>query len=540
MKKILFFLLLLTLIIFGSGCYNSNEGDLYINQIPILKVNVGDPISLKNIDYDENTNILEEKFNSVFAKTPGEIIVNSPKGKYHIVVLGGEPEITATAKQSLTINEQTQIQTVVYPLLSEQTVSFSSTDTNVITVNNNGVVTAVSEGVARVIIESTSLNVTKELTFIVIGEDELYYSTIINTIINNSVDDDNTLTSGLLNGVYNYNISSLIGVNSYYDRNSGISSPVFGSGIIYKMNIHYLDGEIKENVTTITAENNIKEFEYYVITNRHLVYNANKVKIFIGNEYDEIEADVLASDTKIDLSVLKFKSKFYFPIANIGDSDDIEKGEFILSIGNGISKDHYRSSTFGVISATKRYIKTDTDNDNVSDWDSEFIQHDASINEGDSGGAIMNLDGEIIGINSTKISSLKYNNMSFAIPINLVMEIVEQLEKGIVPQRPLLGVSILDLLMFSEDPDYYEQLYPEIEVPEGLKYGFYVTEINKGSVSERAGVQIGDIIVGFNGVELKYSYQLRLELGKFLIGSNQVAKMVVIRNGEYITLDVIF
>lgn len=540
MKKILFFLLLLTLIIFGSGCYNSNEGDLYINQIPILKVNVGDPISLKNIDYDENTNILEEKFNSVFAKTPGEIIVNSPKGKYHIVVLGGEPEITATAKQSLTINEQTQIQTVVYPLLSEQTVSFSSTDTNVITVNNNGVVTAVSEGVARVIIESTSLNVTKELTFIVIGEDELYYSTIINTIINNSVDDDNTLTSGLLNGVYNYNISSLIGVSSYYDRNSGISSPVFGSGIIYKMNIHYLDGEIKENVTTITAENNIKEFEYYVITNRHLVYNANKVKIFIGNEYDEIEAEVLASDTKIDLSVLKFKSKFYFPIANIGDSDDIEKGEFILSIGNGISKDHYRSSTFGVISATKRYIKTDTDNDNVSDWDSEFIQHDASINEGDSGGAIMNLDGEIIGINSTKISSLKYNNMSFAIPINLVMEIVEQLEKGIVPQRPLLGVSILDLLMFSEDPDYYEQLYPEIEVPEGLKYGFYVTEINKGSVSERAGVQIGDIIVGFNGVELKYSYQLRLELGKFLIGSNQVAKMVVIRNGEYITLDVIF
>lgn len=540
MKKILFFLLLLTLIIFGSGCYNSNEGDLYINQIPILKVNVGDPISLKNIDYDENTNILEEKFNSVFAKTPGEIIVNSPKGKYLIVVLGGEPEITATAKQSLTINEQTQIQTVVYPLLSEQTVSFSSTDTNVITVNNNGVVTAVSEGVARVIIESTSLNVTKELTFIVIGEDELYYSTIINTIINNSVDDDNTLTSGLLNGVYNYNISSLIGVSSYYDRNSGISSPVFGSGIIYKMNIHYLDGEIKENVTTITAENNIKEFEYYVITNRHLVYNANKVKIFIGNEYDEIEAEVLASDTKIDLSVLKFKSKFYFPIANIGDSDDIEKGEFILSIGNGISKDHYRSSTFGVISATKRYIKTDTDNDNVSDWDSEFIQHDASINEGDSGGAIMNLDGEIIGINSTKISSLKYNNMSFAIPINLVMEIVEQLEKGIVPQRPLLGVSILDLLMFSEDPDYYEQLYPEIEVPEGLKYGFYVTEINKGSVSERAGVQIGDIIVGFNGVELKYSYQLRLELGKFLIGSNQVAKMVVIRNGEYITLDVIF
>lgn len=538
MKKILSFLLIGLLTILGTGCYNKNNNQMFVSQIPILRVDIGDYINLKNIEYDDNTNILEKKYNLIFAKTPGEIVINSSQGKFHVIVNDVKNEIISSAKQLLSINEETTINAVVYPLINDQKCEFVSTDTNIITVNDHGVVKGISEGVARIII-STKNNIFDELTFIVINKEETYYSTILNTIINQSKV-ENSMESGILEGVYNYNINSLVGVTSYKINNDNTVDSIFGSGIIYKMNIHYIDGAIKEDVKNIVGENNIKEFEYYVITNKHLISGMDSIKVFIGSEYDEIEAEVIASDTKIDISVIKFKSKLYFPIANIGNSDEIEKGEFILSIGNVDSKNNFRSSSFGVVSSTKRYIQTDTDGDNVSDWDSEYIQHDAATNESDSGGAIVNLNGEIVGINSTKIFNIVYNNMSFAIPINLVMDIVSQLEKGVVPKRPILGVNILDLILFSEDPDYYKYLYPDVNIPDGVKYGFYVTGVTINSVADKAGIQMGDIIVGFNGINLKYSYQLRLELGKFLIGSNQMAEINIIRNGEHIVLYVVF
>ena len=241
-------------------------------------------------------------------------------------------------------------------------------------------------------------------------------------------------------------------------------------------------------------------------------------------------------DDKIDLAVLKFESKIYFPVAKIGDSDAIEKGEFIVSIGNGTSKQYYHSSSFGVISAVKRYINTDTNGDGLNDWDSEYIQHDASINECDSGGAIINLKGEIIGINSTKISSLTFNNMAFAIPIKAVMEIVKQLEVGHRPQRATLGVQILDISAYWQSPDIYQAEYPGINIPEHIRFGFYINVVDKGGVADKAKVQVGDIMLEFNHVEIRYSYQVRAELGKFLIGSGQIAEIKVYRNGEIITL----
>ena len=126
--------------------------------------------------------------------------------------------------------------------------------------------------------------------------------------------------------------------------------------------------------------------------------------------------------------------------------------------------------------------------------------------------------------------------MSFAIPINLVMEIVKQLEVGVRPQRATLGVQILDITGYWQNPEAYNKQYPGIKIPEHIRHGFYVNVVDKGGVAEKAKVQIGDIILEFNNVEIRYSYQVRAELGKFLIGSGQIAEIKVYRNGKVITL----
>lgn len=538
MKKNLYLIIILILMIFIVGCNNSlSNNDLTINQEKTIVVEVGDQIPLTNIYYG-NTDVLTKVFGSVYASKAGEIIVNSPDGKYFIVVKEQKPELYTSSKQLLTVGEKTKIQTIISPVTMNQYVEYEVDDNTILSVSNDGTVSALKTGVTTVRIISKQYNIANELTYIVQDEDEKYYEALVNMIVS-----DNQISvngyNGMFDGIINYNKYSLVGISSYYTFNNTIKDKDFGSGIIYKMNIQYYDGTIKENVTTIQNETNIRQFEYYVITNRHLLEKKNKVKIYLGNDYDEIDATIIEYDDKIDLAVLKFTSKYYFPIAKIGDSDNIEKGDFIISIGNGTGKEYFRSNTFGVISGTKRYVATDTNGDQQNDWDSEYIQHDASINECDSGGAIMNLKGEIIGINSTKISSTTYNNMSFAIPINLVMEIVSQLEKGIRPQRSTLGVTIVDIQNYWQNPDAYASSIV-ITIPQTLKYGFYVTAVSDGGVAQKANVQVNDIIVKFNDIDLKYSYQIRAELGKYLIGSGQKATITVIRDGQELVLSVVF
>ncbi len=537
MKKILFSCLLIIFVLFISGCtINNDDEQFYIGQTKTYVMNVGEQLPFKNIKYNEQTNILINKFNFIYANKPGEILIDSDEGQY-LVVIKEEYILNTETKQLLSVNEMTSIITNILPARSKQDVTYESSDTDILTVTDRGKVKGIAPGVARVKVISLEYKIFKEITFIVLDKDEIYYEDIISVILQTQNKDLNEDDFSIMEGIINYNKMSLIGVSTYYiDKFDKVMTKDFGSGIIYKMNIQYHDGTIKENVTSLSNETNIKNFEYYVITNNHLLYNKNLIKVYIGPEHDEIQAEFIQNDDKIDLAVIKFTSSYYFPIAKLGDSDNISKGEFVLSIGHGTSKDYFRSSTYGIISSTKRYVATDTDNDGISDWDSEYIQHDASLNECDSGGAIMNLKGEIIGINSTKIGSELFNNMSFAIPINTVMEIVYQLEEGRRPQRATLGVSIIDISKYWENPDGYLANYPYMQIPNDLKYGFYVTEVNKDSIAEKAEVKKGDIIISIDNVTLKYSYQVRAELGKHLIGSGDKVEMKVIRNNQIITL----
>ncbi len=542
MKKNLILLLLIIVTTFITGCYVKVEEDFYINELTKLTLTVGETLNIKDVEYDTESNVLTTKNGIVYASEVGEIVVKSPYGDFFVIVKEENIVLNVSAKQLLEVGETTVIEALILPAYKSQEVTFTSSDENVIKVNEFGAVKGISDGVARVIVKSKEYNnVTSEITFVVMSKDEIYYEDIIENIIKDQEINVNTSNhTKVLEGIINYNSSSLVGISSYDYQFNKLVGSAFGAGIIYKMNIHYLDGTVKENATYLENTKNIKEFTYYVITNKHLVQSYDDIRIYLGDSIDEISAQVIEYDEKIDLAVLKFKTKYYMPICKLGSSSDVEEGEFIISIGHGQGKEYYKTYTFGVVSGTERYVNTDTDNDGVNDWDSEYIQHDAALNECDSGGAIVNMKGEIIGINSTKVSSNKFNNMSFAIPIDLVMEIVSQLEKGVRPQRAVLGIQIFDVMAYHQNTEYYQQVYPTVNISKDIKYGFFVTVVELNGIARKAGVLPGDIIVMFNNVELKYSYQMRAELGKFLIGSGEIVEMIVIRNNQRVTLYVEF
>ena len=224
----------------------------------------------------------------------------------------------------------------------------------------------------------------------------------------------------------------------------------------------------------------------------------------------------------------------YIPICEFGDSDTVETGDFVLAIGNALSDDDVTTASFGIVSYNVRYVATDTDSDNVNDWDALYIQHDAAVTNESSGGALINLEGKVIGINSIKISAKAVDNMAFSIPINTVINLVSMLEQGIVPTRPLLGVSIIMV------KDIINNGTTGVTIPNDVKYGAYVAEVTTGGVASKAGVQVGDIILEFNGIKIYYSYEIRAALNDVIIGSGDDVILTVYRNGEIIELKAVF
>ena len=145
---------------------------------------------------------------------------------------------------------------------------------------------------------------------------------------------------------------------------------------------------------------------------------------------------------------------------------------------------------------------------------------------------MINLKGEIIGINTTKISAASVDNMGFAIPINLAIELASVLEQGIQPQRPKLGITVIavrDVLASAE----LQSQYP---IPAGITYGMYVAEVSVGGFGHRAGIKPGDILIEFNGMKIYNSAELRAEIGKIIIGSGETKELKVYRDNGIVSL----
>jgi len=256
----------------------------------------------------------------------------------------------------------------------------------------------------------------------------------------------------------------------------------------------------------------IVDKEGYILTNNHVVEGADKVKIRLidGREFT---ATVKGQDSRTDLAVLHIKAKD-LPVATLGDSDKLEVGEWAIAIGSPFGLEH--TVTVGVISAKGRTgLGTGTYED--------FIQTDASINPGNSGGPLINIDGEVVGINAMIIQP--GTGIGFAIPINMAKQILNDLIKQGKVVRPWLGISVQDLT-----PEMAEQF----QVKE--KEGVLVAQIHPGTGAEKAGLTSGDIIKSVDDKAIKNVNELIKEIQKKKVG--QKVKLSVVRDGKPTTIEV--
>jgi serine protease Do len=252
-----------------------------------------------------------------------------------------------------------------------------------------------------------------------------------------------------------------------------------------------------------------------ILTNNHVVENASKIVVKLSDD-QEYEAKVIGRDAKTDIAIIKINAKTQLSAATFGDSDALEVGEWVVAIGNPFGLDS--TVTSGIVSAKGRHI-------GQGPYDN-FIQTDASINPGNSGGPLINLRGEVIGINTAIFSRTGGNiGIGFAIPINLVKELLPELRgKGKVV-RGYLGVLI-------------QKVTPEIAESLGMEkaYGALVANVSKGGPADQAGVKVGDVIIEFDGKEVKDSGDLPIIVARTPV--NKKVRMKVLREKSEASLNV--
>lgn len=407
---------------------------------------------------------------------------------------------------------------------------WTSSDSNVATVDSKGRVKGISAGTVTITVTSAVDN-------------SVYANMEIEVLEEVNLDNNAELTlQEQIKNVINYNRKSVFGILNYkYNTTTGANEKSsVGSGFVYKSLAILNDGTIVDDPTSITDLDSISTYGYYLITNRHVVKGNNELKIYIG-EYDKyIDATLCGYDDKIDCAVVYFEHCDYVKPLTIGDSEEVETGDFVVALGNPENVEFYDSATLGIVSNPKRYYSVDTDGDNTNDWDQLYIQHDCAINPGNSGGPLFNLKGEVIAINTMKLSAIDIDTMGFSIPSSSFMTVVPLLERGEEIQRPLLGVSILQVKDASSENKFYISETEYIELPQGLNYGLYVSQVTPGSTADRAGVLPGDIILSMDGVDILEGFQVRLVLGRFIVGSGQTTIIEVYRNDQVIKLEVTF
>ncbi|MFM1884289.1 MAG: hypothetical protein RL168_473 [Bacteroidota bacterium] len=256
----------------------------------------------------------------------------------------------------------------------------------------------------------------------------------------------------------------------------------------------------------------------YIVTNNHVVDKAKEVKVSL-NDGREFAAEVIGTDPTTDLAVLKIDAK-KLPALPFGNSDEVKLGEWVLAVGNPFNLTS--TVTAGIISAKGRSINI-IDNQSAIE---AFIQTDAAVNPGNSGGALINTSGELIGIN-TAIStrSGSYEGYSFAVPANIARKVVDDMLRFGVVQRAYLGVSIADVT-----PELAKEM--KLDATQGV----YLSEVVDNGAANKAGIQKGDVIVGAGGKTIKRSSELLEVIGSRRPGD--VLDVTVLRDGKSKTFNV--
>lgn len=246
----------------------------------------------------------------------------------------------------------------------------------------------------------------------------------------------------------------------------------------------------------------------YIVTNNHVIDNSKEIEVVL-NDKRSFTAKVVGSDPNTDIALLKIEEK-NLPYIIFGNSDSLRVGEWVLAVGNPFNLTS--TVTAGIVSAKARNINIL----NAAMKIESFIQTDAAVNPGNSGGALVNTRGELVGINTAIASQTgSFTGYSFAVPSSIVQKVVSDIRQYGVVQRAVLGVEIKDV-----DGDLAKE--KNIKIFEGA----YVARVAENSAAERAGVKMGDVITNVNGVNIKSVAQLQEQVGRY-------------RPGDKITIDVL-
>lgn len=282
-----------------------------------------------------------------------------------------------------------------------------------------------------------------------------------------------------------------------------------GSGIIYKIENGYA----------------------YVATNNHVINNADELNITLRNG-TTVKAEVIGTDTLTDLAVLKIDADNVTTIATFADSTQVLVGQTALAIGSPLGSQLASSVTKGIISAVDRAVEVDTDGDNIKDWTAITLQTDAAINPGNSGGALTDLNGNVIGINSMKISNTSVEGIGFAIPSNQAVNIINALEKNGKVSRPTLGIGTIDLTNISTT-----QRRHVLNLTDNVINGVVISYIDSQSAAQYAGLQQYDVIVSWNDTAITNTAALRKALYSQQIGDT--VQLKIWRNGNEQTISLV-
>jgi Do/DeqQ family serine protease len=258
----------------------------------------------------------------------------------------------------------------------------------------------------------------------------------------------------------------------------------------------------------------------YVLTNNHVVEEADEIEVTL-NDGRKFVAKLVGTDSSTDIALVKIEGKD-FPTIPFGDSDKLKVGEWVLAVGNPFNLTS--TVTAGIVSAKGRGVFTgDDDRDKVA----SYIQTDAAVNRGNSGGALVNTKGELIGINTLIYSETgNFAGYSFAIPISIAGKVATDLKQYGTVQRAMLGVSIMDVKNLSDEQK------EKVKVLEGV----YVADFTQRSSAKGAGIEVGDVITAVNDTKVKSVNELQERISRFRPGDK--VKVTVNRNGTLKTMSV--
>ncbi|MET1181624.1 S1C family serine protease [Peribacillus simplex] len=269
----------------------------------------------------------------------------------------------------------------------------------------------------------------------------------------------------------------------------------------------------------------------YIVTNNHVIEGANELEVTLSDG-TKLPAELQGSDPWTDLAVIVVNGDKIKTIAEFGKSGKLKPGEPVIAIGNPLGLQFSGSITQGIISGLERTIEVDINEDGQVDWNAEVIQTDAAINPGNSGGALVNMAGQVIGINSMKIAENAVEGIGLSIPIDSVIPIINDIEEFGEVKRAFLGVNLASVEEISQ---YHQQ--NTLKLPRKVTSGVAITGVQSNSPASKAGLKEFDVVVGMDNEKIHDVVELR----KYLYNEKKIGdkvKIIYYRDGKKETTEV--